>query len=364
MPGTRGRLWKPVLATFAALVLLPPLVWGELTRDEIRSTNAASQAAISTIQARVEVAEEINPEMLPRSAAAGSLQSKYVIEYTRSGNKERHREIEGPMGVRDVIRDDGSGKGSLFQANTGGQTIDQAMIAANKDLPVLLRVWELALFHLPWYEHPLSRLLDESEVKAPKSRSEAGRSLVYLDVRDSAGRRYEVYVDPGVNCLIRKLIVHRSLPNGDARLVTEVVSFQEPRPSVFFPERVVRSLFFRGKWTTKMDVTFTNVRVNEAVGAGFFEHSYPPGTRVTDQERNIWYTVPNKGQSTRTFPFTPSSPSVESLGPQSATGTSSPPTADEVRWPWHRLLLILSVISLVVGLGILLWKRRKARGAV
>jgi hypothetical protein len=39
---------------------------------------------------------------------------RYLIDYSWSGGKERFKEWEGPLGIRDVIRDSENRKGSVF----------------------------------------------------------------------------------------------------------------------------------------------------------------------------------------------------------------------------------------------------------
>src|SRR5262245_51328256 len=87
-------------AAFVSFVLLgaASLGRGEPTLEEIRSGNATAQAAIVTLQARVDVTVRFNPDTIGRDIAALVKEGKYdleqknVIEYWRAGEKERVKE--------------------------------------------------------------------------------------------------------------------------------------------------------------------------------------------------------------------------------------------------------------------------------
>src|SRR5262249_58250457 len=67
-------------------------VWAEVTRDDIRSANAASQAAIVTLQARGEGTYHFNPAHIPPGASTTGT-DKYVIENGRAGGQKRTHEL-------------------------------------------------------------------------------------------------------------------------------------------------------------------------------------------------------------------------------------------------------------------------------
>jgi hypothetical protein len=358
------RMRIAAIGAFVTLVAVSSPGWGALTRDEIRSANAASQAAIVTLQAHVEASIQFNPSLVPKTGNV-LLTEKHVIEYARSGDKERFKELQGAWGVRDVIRDTRNRTGSEFRPKQGNQTIETGVISdGTRTFP--LEIWQWTLFDMPDGDEPLVQLLDRGEVRSLQNKTDSGRALIYLDIhdpptkRDPKGRRYEVWVDPGVNYLARKVICHRTLPNGrKARIEMEVQSFREVKAGVFFPERVVRSGFYRESWADKGEATLSNIRVNESLPAGFFRHTFPSGTRVTDAIRGITYTVGLNGQPTKAAQFNANpSPSPE------PRGTPTPLTADVERWPWHRLVLIGSLITVAAGLGVILWKRRNRAATV
>lgn len=348
------RTGVPTIGSLIALAIAVLPVWSEFTQEDVRSGNAASQAAVATVQARVEVTIHFPPSVVA-SIPGSSETDKYVLDYVRSGDKERVKEIQGPLGVRDIIRDFGNKKGSLFVPQSGGKSVDTAILGNEQTPPVTMHIWEWVLFELPECKAPLSQLLDMGDVKKLKSTEISGRALIYLDVRLSKDQRYELWVDPAVNYLVRKLIYHTSKPKVDLRVEKEVLSFREVQPGVFFPEQLVHGLFFSGgQWFEKAEATLTNIRVNEPLPEGQFRHTFPPGTMVTDYEKGQAYIVSPEGQPRLVSPLDPSG----ARAPEEVM-TQTPVTADDDPWPWHRILVLVSVVAVVCGLSVTLWKRLK-----
>src|SRR5262245_46501794 len=110
------RMLRVYAAAFPLLLLVIPPVRGQPTSEEIRLRNAASQAAIRTLEARLDVVMQFNLE----TTRSGLPEHRYVIVYVRSGSKERLKEIESPLGLRDSIRDVRSEKGSMFTPKGSG----------------------------------------------------------------------------------------------------------------------------------------------------------------------------------------------------------------------------------------------------
>jgi hypothetical protein len=344
------------VAVLVALLVATAPGWHDTTRDEIRSGNAASQAAVAALQARVEVVMTYNRSHLPPGAAPTRLADKYVIDYSRSGDKERIQEINGPLGVRDIIRDAANEKASVFAPKRDRKSVDSLVVSGYMNA-FALQIWQWTLFELPECKQTLSQLLAEGEVKSQRRIADVGHALIFLSIRDSKGRRYEIWVDPSANYLIRKLICHTSKPKAEIRIEGEVVSFQEVKPGVFFPARLVHSIISNGTWLEKAEATLTEIRINESMPEGQFQHTLPVGTWVTDNERGTWHTIGPDGQPTKSVPIAPSSPPIP-------LGTGSPLTAEDHGWPWHRFVLICSVIIFSVALGAIIWKRRKSSTAV
>lgn len=325
----------------------------DATPDEIRLANEASQGAVATVQARVRVTIQFNPAT-NQNASRTSFTDKYLVEYARAGAKERIKESGGPIGVRDVIRDSQARKGSVFVPKPDKKFLDTAYISYDTRADAL-EIWEWVLFELPECKQPLSQLLAAGVVKSIKSVTHAGRSLIYLDIHDPKrsrfDSRYEVWVDPSVNHLVRRLVYHSSRPLADISIEREVLSFREVTPGVFFPEKVAHSLLSNGNWFEKVEAILSEIRLNQRLPEGTFTHKFPPGTRVADYERGTSYTVGPAGQPTKAAPLDPEPPPAP-------LATSTPPDADEERWPWHRIVLLLSLAIVLAGLGAVYWKRR------
>ncbi len=348
---------RKMFGSISLVVIVAASVQGEPTADEIRTGNAASQAAVATFQARVDITIRFNPSQVPSSLAGRPLTDKYVIDYARAGDKERMKELEGPLGVLDIVRDFASNKGSLFVPKGDKTSMNTGILDEENHFAETLHLWQWALFELPWCKQPLSGLLGKAQLTAVKSTTDGGRALVYLDVRDPEGRRYEVWVDPGVNYLVRKLVGHRTLPNGSrARMEEEVVSFREVKPGLFVPERLAHSLSFDGKWFEKGEAALSNIRVNGPLPEGYFALKFPPGTMVSDHERGIGYRVGPGGQPTGVAPVAPAPPLAQ-------VGTQTPLTADERRWHWYHIALIACAALLALGVAGMVWRRRRAAAA-
>ncbi len=346
-----SRNWVHTVSAIITLGTIYHGSWGDTTVDDIRSRNAAAQAAVATLQARVEAHTRLNPAKAPKRSDE-KYERRYVIEYARSGDKERHKQTEGASRVIDTIRDLGTGKASSFTPKTGGRTIDQGSISTARSLAPIVQPWAWALFELPWCNKPLHKLLGETEATAVKMSLAPGGKLIRLDIR-SAGDRYEVHVDPSVNYLVRKVVAERTFPKVTAREEIEILDVQEVRPGVFFPNAVMLTPLGDGTWMLKGELTFHDIRVNEKLPADMFRRIFPPGTRVGDSEKKTTYTVGGDGRPTAvgTIAPPPTSPVAE-------VKTSTPPTADDA-WPWHRYVFVGSVAAVAVGLGLLFWKRRQ-----
>jgi hypothetical protein len=326
----------------------------EVPIDQIRSANEASRVAVITLQAHVEVTIEFNAAVVPPTHPDRPLKDNYVIEYFRSGNKERFKETRGPLAPRDIIRDFDTQKSSLFLPKQDRKSIDLGAI--DEDWKVFpLELWQWALFEMPDSRQSFSQLLADGQVKVQKTTTSGGRELVYLEVRDSKDQKYEVWVDPAANYLVRKLILHSSKGQGTIRIEGEVHSFREVKPGVYFPDRMGHSLFIKGNWFEKAEAKLTNLNVRGSLPEGTFKHVFPTGTRVADWEKGTLYTVGSQGQPTKVG-------NLAAPSQQAPTATATPLEADDERWAWHHFLLIGSGIAVGAGVLALIWKRWR-RGA-
>jgi hypothetical protein len=343
------------LGAFVALLIIrSPARSAEINLEQLRAKNAASQAAILTIQAHVEVTIDFNPSQRPASVRNNPTTDRYVIDYIRSGNKERIKE-QGPWGIRDVLRDFESGKGSVFRPKEEMNTVPMGTLDTDRKV-FAVEIWQWALFAMPDTRQPLSDLLTQGEIKALKQIIDEGRHSVYLDIRDSKGQRFEIWVDPGTNYLVRKVLFHWSRPRATGRIEREVLTFREMKPGIFFPERVRHVMFTSTDWLERGEATLSNIRVNESLPRGTFQHVFPPGTMVADGVQGTGYIVGRDGQPTNVGALAFQSPQDALRGP---IGTATPRDADEDKgWPWQHLLLIGSGVVLVASLTALFWKRR------
>jgi hypothetical protein len=128
-----ATLLRAGLGAFAAVLLLHTAARGDVTAEQLQARSAASQAAILTLQAHVEVTIEFNVSQVPASMRNNPMTNKYSIDFVRSGSKERTKE-RGDQGVRDLIRDFESGKGGLLVPKQEKQTVNTGALDAAKNV--------------------------------------------------------------------------------------------------------------------------------------------------------------------------------------------------------------------------------------
>jgi hypothetical protein len=314
----------------------------------------ASQAAILTLQAHIEITIELNPSQVPSSVRNNSMMNKYVMDYLRSGKKERIKE-DGPLGNRDLIRDFESGKGSELRPKPPKNGVAQGTLDVSNNINAL-EVWQWLLFGVPDSRLTLAELLTQGEAKGLKETVENGRSLVYLDMLDSRSQRYEIWLDPGTNYLARKVVCHWTRPRGSGRTQCEALAYREMKPGLFFPERVKYTMWAGNEWCQKGESVLTNIRVNEPLAPGSFKHVFPVGTMVADVENGKGYIVGRDHQPSHVGTLAPQTSYVVS---GQTLQTSTPADADQKPWwSWENLLLIGSGVLLAVGVAGYWWKRR------
>jgi len=185
-----------------------------------------------------------------------------------------------------------------------------------------------------------------------------GRSLIEVDVTTRLSR-YQIWFDPEVNFLVRKLV--GSITEADGRVYKGeclVHRFMELAPGLYFPEGV-------GNLEEGVELTasFTNVLANRPIGAEAFRLSFPPGIVMTDFVRGTVYRVDPDGRDigpvldARGKPITLTSAiQLPSVG---GPGASNGPTAEEPA-SWTVWLLPASLGWLLVSLALWIGRRWRA----
>ncbi len=150
-------------------------------------------------------------------------------------------------------------------------------------------VWGLAMFVFtsPNHEfHTFDALLTRvPSVRGAKRVTLEGRDYAYVEVKHEVCR-LELWFDPSVNYLVKKVIAHIDRPAGSKvkkqRLEGIATGFKEVARGLYFPERVVVESFDDDVSVHRTEREFMAVKFNEPIPDEIFEVRYPPGAEISD----------------------------------------------------------------------------------
>lgn len=224
-------------------------------------------------------------------------------------------------------------------------------------------VWSKAL--LTFYGPKASVLTFEELLARPhkltqvKHVTEGERALVYVDLTHEKAR-LELWFDPAVNYLVRKLIMRTPPPEGDGvalqRADYVVARFKEVAPAVFFPEQVDVKIFAEGRLVLTTTNTLSDFLVNQPLPPDVFTVRLPPGVEVTDSIEGKVFIVGADGRlSVVPGKQVATSPAL----PASAAGSTWQTQTQTESLPLTRWILPSSVVVLV--LAVVLWCVRRWR---
>jgi hypothetical protein len=202
-------------------------------------------------------------------------------------------------------------------------------------------------------------------VKAIEAR-QAGRALVRLDVdvaqaksvRDSG--KYEIWLDPAVNYLVRKVIWHMSGPGGQ-QFDREVLQFKEAVPGLFVPVEMVHTMHSRGAIEQETKFVVQDWKVNQDIPESVFRLTIPPGASVLDNIRGQRYDQPAPGAA----PV-----AVEKVPPQMFMGATvrSPLDPGPTSWNESRAntgglntYYAAAILCVALAAGLVAWRWRRNR---
>ncbi len=163
------------------------------------------------------------------------------------------------------------------------------------------------------------------------------------------------HFDPAANFMVRK--IERASDSSDGySSSSEVTSFKEFAPGVFFPERVVVKRHQGGKDEADEVFSFSEVSVNKPIPDSVFDQKYRPGITVTDRVEGKKYKINAEAK-----PVGAKSPILVAaplpVDPTVVTQTPQTVTQDEpARSGWW---LLPASLALIAGAGILLLVRRR-----
>lgn len=354
------RFKIPVICSIAcALIALSALAAGPEEVSTIAA--AANRSSLETIHSYY---ADVQHTRKGKGIAEYTLSARYW----RTPTTVRATEQTLPGVVTEVGVKDGkqhiftlqNGKLPDAHDNTIGLTVGQRNRRAIDSDP-----WEAGLFVLPvglTTKPPLAVYsLDEAARKGIVKESgwvkEGGRRLARLLIDCEGGARtYEVWVDPGVNWMIRKCIQTMRDKGAPAwRIEHRVDEFRELKPSIFVPILSSATLEFRGDKVMETKTEVSNVRVNEPLP---LETPIPipkSGVRAFDETAGTLYTIGKDGA--RVGPALPvKSDYIPAAG---ETRSEDPLAPTPTRFWLARGALIAAVVLLIVGL--VLRRRRVTR---
>jgi hypothetical protein len=160
-------------------------------------------------------------------------------------------------------------------------------------------VWEKAL--LNFYAAPdppktLDEFLKAHQLLRVKAVTAWGHEAIYLELAAADKRRFELWLDPQFNYLVRKFVIHAWLKGKEERGEYEVATFREVAPGIYFPERINMRWFSSGEQPAGSGVrAFTDIRVNEPLPADSFEFRFPAGVEVLDTIQSKMFKVDADG---------------------------------------------------------------------
>lgn len=138
------------------------------------------------------------------------------------------------------------------------------------------------------------------------TQNENGRELIVVrlffdDSTDQSNPWHvDVAFDPSVNYLIRKVTHYAgsSVSRSSFYRQEEVVSFVEPLPGIYFPERIVGRSGNDEKMTGGGSLAvLSDIKVNVKLPTSTFVMKFPRGIYMTDSLRNARYRIDQNGNS-------------------------------------------------------------------
>lgn len=343
----------------------------------IRDAHKNSREAIDTIHAGWETTDSENK---PKQGVA--LTTKTIVEWwqDRASIKckieiSRFDQDSDPIPGKKVnsvstteyVVKDGQATALLEDLDPKGFPRRTASIRFHKASDALLHdLWTHSLFLLSGSPRvALDELLQRpSAVKSILKYDQKGNSLYRLRIAASKpldGYEFDVVVDPKHNFLVKSNSPVSDSKKVTFRLESEVQSFKERAPGIFFPEHVETKRFLIDPKTSESSLWsvsqthFTSVIINKPIDAAVFELAIPISTAVTDRRDNSSYVQGAEGKPMGAVGPAP----TEIVQAQKPTYLEEPS-----KW-WNYLLVLVCVLSVTTFVFILavFFKRRRAARA-
>jgi hypothetical protein len=166
--------------------------------------------------------------------------------------------------------------------------------------------WQLSLMVLPTVaREPPFRVMTLAEAAKTRKVTNVrkvvvdGRGLVNVSLASGDGKeKDEVWLDPSVNCLIRK-VTRTTVADLTWKHEYTIAEFVEYKPGLYFPRRATATHEMNGKLARSDEIELTDVEINPAQMPSPPPLPIPrPGVRVLDEINGKVYWVDGNGRPT------------------------------------------------------------------
>ncbi len=318
-----------------------------------RNGHMQAREAIRSLQCRCEIEVPAGREQSPYDGRETERPAKrVVIQWWQSEDVIRSRVEYGDNSLSiDVLWKGGVLKTLRRQGVRPADSRFSGQIDGEKALEIMESPWRLALFGWPdksplKFDSPTLKSIEPGEFKGAKC---------YRAVSDWGSGGGEVWFDIRHNFLVRRRVTYPVATDRQSSISSEVLSFREGSPGVFFPESVERKSTSGGKTTLQDRVNFKDVKINTPIDPSVFQLAFPAGVKVADTVKGVVYT---------TGPAEEPSGPTEPIPPPRDFSKVEYPTGMGGAWTVDRYAILAACVAGVAVVAAVVWFRsRKARNA-
>jgi hypothetical protein len=377
----RIRMNKTMAGHYIMIMSILAVGQVETTKDLLpilREGHLNSRAAIRSIHAKVYIEQTTVPLGNPK--AKETPEYTIQLEWWQDGDMIRwtersrqHRPGRPGQKVPSLIVDDGCINHGDFkllstqsQLSSSSPYRSMSIKAFNPgDRIGFDDLWSQALFVVPTgrAKQTLADFLGRPGGVREITKTTLGKNSSYrvrftFPLGDQMEER-DVWVDPGCNFLARKIEYWTPPDEKTFHCGTEVLSFAEVAPGIFFPRNTEGWAYIRDPKNNKerllyrKKVRFESVVVNQRIEPKIFDIKIPAGTMVVDVRKGVGYMTGGDGQPGG--PMVPA-PIANQGGPSLQAGLRSPTRPG--LWQWLACLVSLGALA---ATGAVLFRVRQKR---
>lgn len=323
--------------------------------------NASTVSVIQTLYAKV------NFKVIPAGHQEPSL--AYSAQYWREPGLVRVRDrcLQGRAGqLIEFLRTEGQQRAVTRLPRQQPNTFTIGLRIAKEWRPTILTdVWKLALMGIPPMDTeekpplPISEALRQMKLKRVTAESGPNGRLTRLTLADDDDT-YDVWLDPAVNWLVRKVVRQRdkSPREPGSRSEYTIADFREVQPGIFFPTKMTLQYEVNGKHSVTHEAEFSDVKINQLHQPPFpLKLPLYGGMPATDEIAGTTYMVDADGKPTG---------KVKALryAPAPVAAMPDPNTQPGPSWLRHSSTWLIGLsLSCAAAAAFLAYRRRRAEQA-